>query len=250
MAPFAGKTALGIDEPAIDHQSAADTRAENGPEHDPVAPPGTGTGLSQRETVGVIGNQYGQSQQTGKFRAKLAPIDAGNVGAFDRLRLRVDNTGDRYGDAIRLSTRFGNDVTQCRYEGREIIERRDAAFERFDPVRRIGDCPLDRRSTNIRNRRSCVTTDDGFGRECSRQQSFVLIFLAGEQEPDRHAGLARPTGIETPQPSRKLPIDVLRKVQPLILKNRSSSASSGAIGGATCGSVGWISSSPGAKLSA
>ena len=36
-----------------------------------------------------------------------------------------------------------------------------------------------------------------------------------------------PQGIETPQPSRKLPIEVLRRVRPLILKNSSSSASSG-----------------------
>ncbi|MND32795.1 hypothetical protein D3C80_233740 [compost metagenome] len=54
VAPFAGETAIAVDEPAIDDQPAADTRPEDDAEDDTMALSGADFRFGYHETIGIV----------------------------------------------------------------------------------------------------------------------------------------------------------------------------------------------------
>jgi hypothetical protein len=117
MAPFAGKAAGLVDQPSVGDHAAADAGTEDGAEDDAMAAAGAETGFGHGEAIRIIGDEHRNAELSFEIGGQISPVDAGNVGAGQALRVGIDDAGDRKGDAHRLFAGLGDD-------GRSAYRRR------------------------------------------------------------------------------------------------------------------------------
>src|SRR5690606_17890783 len=94
-APFSGKAAVRVDEPAVNDEPAADAGAEDGSEDDAMTAPCADSGFRDGKAVGIVGDHHRQLKRFAQIILYAAAVQAGNVGADGSPRIRVDDAGKR-----------------------------------------------------------------------------------------------------------------------------------------------------------
>ena len=103
MAPLARHRVRTGDRPAAHHDTAADSGAQNDPEHRAGSRAGAVNRLGQREAVGVVGQAHRPPDARGEILRKWLAYQPGRVGVLDETggwRHRTGNAdADCAGDA-------------------------------------------------------------------------------------------------------------------------------------------------------
>lgn len=131
MAPFAGNALGAIQKAPVDHDAAADARAEDGTEDDPPARAGPVACLRQGEAVGVIGEPHRPAEMPVEILAQGAVVQPVGIGIADAAGGRAQRAGvadtDSRGTVVRLEAGHqGGDHVQ----GSGIVMRGGHAFAR------------------------------------------------------------------------------------------------------------------------
>src|SRR5436190_3262987 len=111
MAPLAGDGIAADDHPAIDHQAAADPRAEDHAEDDVRALAGAVDRLRKREAVGVVVQAHLAAQQPLEVLLERLAGEPGGVGVLDQTRAAREGPWDADTD------RAGADFRHQRSDG-------------------------------------------------------------------------------------------------------------------------------------
>ena len=79
MSPFSGDMVAARDNRPVDHESAADSGAEDHAEHATRACARAVDGFGQRKTIGVIFDLHGAREQTRKIGVEGFPVHDGGI---------------------------------------------------------------------------------------------------------------------------------------------------------------------------
>ncbi len=99
MAPFAGDRVGASERPAVDHDAAADARAEDCAEHHPRAGGRAVDRLRQREAVGVVGDLHRALRGLLEAAPERTTFDPGQIDHPDQAAVGGDHA--RHGDPDR-----------------------------------------------------------------------------------------------------------------------------------------------------
>ncbi|CUX23287.1 hypothetical protein AGR7B_Cc270066 [Agrobacterium deltaense RV3] len=149
MSPFAGETAVAVDELAVDHQPAAYTRSEDDSEDHAMTPSGTDFRFGDHEAIRVVRYDDGKVQRLFQLVLQDPAMDALNIGDSGFAGVGIDDARNRQRHAGGCAAAIVDDGFQA---GGEVFEtglgRRDA---RHGPniVGSVGNSALDGRSAYI-----------------------------------------------------------------------------------------------------
>lgn len=133
VAPFAGEAARPADQLAANDQAAADAGTQDQAEHVGMAAAGAGLRFRKCKAVGVIDDPDRQVERVGQVGSQRAAVDAGDVGAFDAASVRIDDAGNRNGDAARRTSGVDQRAHRGRERG-EVVGGRGHPLQVADPA--------------------------------------------------------------------------------------------------------------------
>ena len=101
LSPLAGDAVATGEDAAMDHDSAADARAENDTEDGREAARRTEFGLGESETIRVVGQEKLYSQAGFKILLQGLPVQCLRIGVFEFAGVGIDDTGSAHADLFR-----------------------------------------------------------------------------------------------------------------------------------------------------